>query len=212
MKGATDLAMMRVDVETAGDYGTIDVKNFTVTATDGAIVKNVKVYTTGQEKVFSPVNLFGQTSTSPYEVKGNYTMNDRGTYHFWIAYDLSTTANEAIRLLPHSLQSQQTLRLKLLAANVTATTTIEKGISGTLEVGADKEYKTIQKAVDALKTGIDGPVTISIQPGVYKENVLVPAIAGMSENNTLLITSSTGKPSDVSYTTMTSVLATLATS
>ncbi len=94
MKGATDLAMMRVDVETAGDYGTIDVKNFTVTATEGAIVKNVKVYTTGQEKVFSPVNLFGQTTTSPYEVKGNYTMNDRGTYHFWIAYDLSTTANE----------------------------------------------------------------------------------------------------------------------
>ena len=66
MKGATDLAMMRVDVETAGDYGTIDVKNFTVTATEEAIVKNVKVYATGQEKVFSPVNLFGQTTTSPY--------------------------------------------------------------------------------------------------------------------------------------------------
>ena len=197
MKGATDLAMMRVDVETAGDYGTIDVKNFTVTATDGAIVKNVKVYATGQEKVFSPVNLFGQTTTSPYEVKGNYTMNDRGTYHFWIAYDLSTTANEGDKASAALASITTNIKTETPAANVTATTTIEKGISGTLEVGADKEYKTIQKAVDALKTGIDGPVTISIQPGVYKENVLVPAIAGMSENNTLLITSSTGKSSDV---------------
>ena len=197
MKGATDLAMMRVDVETAGDYGTIDVKNFTVTATEGAIVKNVKVYATGQEKVFSPVNLFGQTTTSPYEVKGNYTMNDRGTYYFWIAYDLSTTANEGDKASAALASITTNIKTETPAANVTATTTIEKGISGTLEVGADKEYKTIQKAVDALKTGIDGPVTISIQPGVYKENVLVPAIAGMSENNTLLITSSTGKSSDV---------------
>lgn len=197
MKGATDLAMMRVDVETAGDYGTIDVKNFTVTTTDGAIVKNVKVYATGQEKVFSPVNLFGQTTTSPYEVKGNYTMNDRGTYHFWIAYDLSTTANEGDKASAALASITTNIKTETPAANVTATTTIEKGISGTLEVGADKEYKTIQKAVDALKTGIDGPVTISIQPGDYKENVLVPAIAGMSENNTLLITSSTGKSSDV---------------
>ncbi len=197
MKGATDLAMMRVDIETAGDYGTIDVKNFTVTATDGAIVKNVKVYATGQEKVFSPVNLFGQTTTSPYEVKGNYTMNDRGTYHFWIAYDLSTTANEGDKASAALASITTNIKTETPAANVTATTTIEKGISGMLEVGADKEYKTIQKAVDALKTGIGGPVTISIQPGVYKENVLVPAIAGMSENNTLLITSSTGKSSDV---------------
>ncbi|ATV28853.1 secretion protein [Prevotella intermedia] len=197
MKGATDLAMMRVDIETAGDYGTIDVKNFTVTATEGAIVKNVKVYATGQEKVFSPVNLFGQTTTSPYEVKGNYTMNDRGTYHFWIAYDLSTTANEGDKASAALASITTNIKTETPAANVTVTTTIEKGISGMLEVGADKEYKTIQKAVDALKTGIDGPVTISIQPGVYKENVLVPAIAGMSENNTLLITSSTGKSSDV---------------
>ena len=197
MKGATDLAMMRVDVETAGDYGTIDVKNFTVTATEEAIVKNVKVYATGQEKVFSPMNLFGQTTTSPYEVKGNYTMNDRGTYHFWIAYDLSTTANEGDKASAALASITTNIKTETPAANVTATTTIKKGISGTLEVGADKEYKTIQKAVDALKTGIDGPVTISIQPGVYKENVLVPAIAGMSENNTLLITSSTGKSSDV---------------
>ena len=66
-----------------------------------------------------------------------------------------------------------------------------------MEVGIDKEYKTIQAAIDALHDGIDGPVTISIQPGDYKENVLVPAIAGMSANNTLTITSSTGKHSDV---------------
>ncbi|WP_232220142.1 DUF4465 domain-containing protein [Prevotella falsenii] len=197
MKGSTNLPMMRVDVETVGDYGTVDVKNFAVTATDGAIVKNVKVYATGQDKTFASVNLFGQTTTSPYEVKGDYTMNDRGTYYFWITYDLSTTANEGDKASATLASITTNIKTETPAANVTAVTTIQKGISGTLEVGADKEYKTIQKAVDALKGGIDGPVTISIQPGDYKENVLVPAIAGMSENNTLLITSSTGKSSDV---------------
>ena len=74
--------MMRVDVEATGDYGTVDIKKFNVTATDGTIVKNVKVYATGQVDAFSPVNLFGQTTTSPYEVTGNYTIGDRGIYHF----------------------------------------------------------------------------------------------------------------------------------
>ena len=197
MKGATDLAMMRVDVETVGDYGTVEVKNFAVTATDGAIVKNVKVYATGQEKEFSPVNLFGQTTTSPYEVTGSYVMNDRGTYHFWITYDLSTTANVGDKASASLASITTNIKTETPAAAVTATTTIQKGISGTFEVGADKEHKTIQSAINALKTGIDGPVTISIQPGDYKENVFVPAIDGMSENNTLLITSSTGNYSDV---------------
>ena len=197
LKGSTDIAMMRVDVETTGDYGTVDIKKFAITATDGSIVKNVKVYATGLEKDFAPIKLFGQTTTSPYEVKGTYIMNDRGIYHFWIAYDLAMTASAGDKASAALASITTNVKTETPATAVTATTTIQKGISGTLEVGLDKEYKTIQKAIDALKDGIDGPVTISIQPGDYKENVFVPAIAGMSANNTLLITSSTGKSSDV---------------
>ena len=189
--------MMRVDVEATGDYGTVDIKKFNVTATDGTIVKNVKVYATGQVDAFSPVNLFGQTTTSPYEVTGNYTIGDRGIYHFWIAYDLATTANTGDKASAELTSIVTNVKTETPVSAVTATTTIKAGKNGTLEVGIDKEYKTIQAAIDALHDGIDGPVTISIQPGDYKENVLVPAIAGMSANNTLTITSSTGKYSDV---------------
>lgn len=197
LKGTTDFAMMRVDVEATGDYGTVDIKKFNVTATDGTIVKNVKVYATGQVDAFSPVNLFGQTTTSPYEVTGNYTIGDRGIYHFWIAYDLATTANTGDKASAELTSIVTNVKTETPVSAVTATTTIKAGKSGTLEVGIDKEYKTIQAAIDALHDGIDGPVTISIQPGDYKENILVPAIAGMSANNTLTITSSTGKYSDV---------------
>lgn len=197
LKGTTDFAMMRVDVEATGDYGTVDIKKFNVTATDGTIVKNVKVYATGQVDAFSPVNLFGQTTTSPYEVTGNYTIGDRGIYHFWIAYDLATTANTGDKASAELTSIVTNVKTETPVSAVTATTTIKAGKNGTLEVGIDKEYKTIQAAIDALHDGIDGPVTISIQPGDYKENVLVPAIAGMSANNTLTITSSTGKYSDV---------------
>lgn len=189
--------MMRVDVEATGDYGTVDIKKFNVTATDGTIVKNVKVYATGQVDAFSPVNLFGQTTTSPYEVTGNYTIGDRGIYHFWIAYDLATNANTGDKASAELTSIVTNVKTETPVSAVTATTTIKAGKNGTLEVGVDKEYKTIQAAIDALHDGIDGPVTISIQPGDYKENVLVPAIAGMSANNTLTITSSTGKYSDV---------------
>lgn len=197
LKGTTDFAMMRVDVEATGDYGTVDIKKFNVTATDGTIVKNVKVYATGQVDAFSPVNLFGQTTTSPYEVTGNYTIGDRGIYHFWIAYDLATNANTGDKASAELTSIVTNVKTETPVSAVTATTTIKAGKNGTLEVGIDKEYKTIQAAIDALHDGIDGPVTISIQPGDYKENVLVPAIAGMSANNTLTITSSTGKYSDV---------------
>ena len=197
LKGTTDFAMMRVDVEATGDYGTVDIKKFNVTATDGTIVKNVKVYATGQVDAFSPVNLFGQTTTSPYEVTGNYTIGDRGIYHFWIAYDLATTANTGDKASAELTSIVTNVKTETPVSAVTATTTIKAGKNGTLEVGIDKEYKTIQAAIDALHDGIDGPVTISIQPGDYKENILVPAIAGMSANNTLTITSSTGKYSDV---------------
>ena len=155
------------------------------------------MYATGQVDAFSPVNLFGQTTTSPYEVTGNYTIGDRGIYHFWIAYDLATTANTGDKASAELTSIVTNVKTETPVSAVTATTTIKAGKNGTLEVGIDKEYKTIQAAIDALHDGIDGPVTISIQPGDYKENVLVPAIAGMSANNTLTITSSTGKYSDV---------------
>ncbi len=59
--------------------------------------------------------------------------------------------------------------------------------SNTLYVGSEKEFTTIQKAVDAAKTGD----TVLIMPGVYEENVSVSKsiiIAGASRDSVILLT------------------------
>ena len=74
---------------------------------------------------------------------------------------------------------------------------IAQGISGTLNVGPNTTYKTIQAAVDALKDGVDGPVTISIESGKYNQRVIIPHIPGLSPVNTLTIKPASGKRGDV---------------
>ena len=74
---------------------------------------------------------------------------------------------------------------------------IAQGVSGTLNVGPNATYKTIQAAVDALKDGVDGPVTISIESGKYNQRVIIPHIPGLSPVNTLTIKAASGKRGDV---------------
>ncbi len=67
----------------------------------------------------------------------------------------------------------------------------EVAYKDTLEVGADKEYKTVQSAVDAAAamTRTDGQrVTIKVAPGTYREQVVISVpditIAGSSKDDT----------------------------
>lgn len=197
LKGQTNLPMMRIDVEAEGDYGTIDVTKFVVNADQNSIITRSKVYATDTVSTFATANLIGEATANPYEINGTYTIADRGVYKFWVAYDLSTAANlgdkASAALTNVTIGGVESTP----ESAVTATTTIKEGIKGTISVGAKEKYKTIQSAIDALNDGIEGPVTISIKPGIYKEHVNVPEIPGMSENNTLTIESSTGNPSDV---------------
>lgn len=59
-------------------------------------------------------------------------------------------------------------------------------------------YPTISDAAAALHTvGVSGPVTISILPGVYAEQVNFQSIAGTSTTNQVTFVSSTGNAADV---------------
>lgn len=197
MKGKTDLAMTRVEVTTKGTFGAVNVEKMALKVGGDNIVKNAKVYFTGTNNTFANTNLFGSATATPYEITGKATLDDQATYYFWVAYDLDSKA---------AVGNKATVEVGSITANGSnvnptgsnvAATTIRKGISGTLMVGQAEKYKTIQSAVDALKEGIDGSVTINITPGLYNEKVNVPEIEGMSEVNKLTIQSATKKADDV---------------
>ena len=68
--------------------------------------------------------------------------------------------------------------------------------------GATSDFTSMGQFVKTLeKCGIDGKVTLKIQPGTYNEAIDLKPIAGLlTTSDTLVITSSTGDTSDVVFT------------
>src|SRR5688572_30581697 len=65
--------------------------------------------------------------------------------------------------------------------------TAQAQLSGTYTIcDSGCDYSTIQAAADSLKSnGVNGAVTMEIQPGAYNEDVTVGAITGVSATNTV---------------------------
>ena len=182
MKGAETL-LQKIEVVADGDLNVLDIQKFNLAAIDLAdnALANAKIYATGTSAEFAPVDLFGKQEGGQLSINGSYKITLPGTYYFWLAGE-SITANET------------TTNVEEAAA---ASTKVVQGVSGTITVGAGADYGTIQAAVNSLKDGIDGPVTINIKRGIYNENVTVPEIPGASENNTVTLQSESGDWHDV---------------
>lgn len=198
LKGQADVAMTRVDVKVEGDNGELDINKFAYDALGAAsAVSAVRVYATGTSAVFAPTNLFGEAAADKTEVEGSYKIAQPGTYTFWIAANIATDAaeNAVASITLNSLTANG--QAVSMASPVTASATVKKGASGTLTVGAGADYGTIQAAIDAIKDGIEGPVTINVKRGIYNEKVEVPEIPGASETNTVTVQSETGSYNDV---------------
>ena len=76
-------------------------------------------------------------------------------------------------------------------------------LQGTYTLGdTNTDFTTMAQFVKTLeKCGIDGKVTLNVEPGTYTEGIDLKPIAGLFENSdTLIITSSTGDPDDVVFT------------
>ena len=191
MKGETDVPMLKVAVNVEGDHKTTEVNKIKLASYAQNVISDVKVYATGASADFSTGNLFGTKKADSNVIEGSYSIENAGTYYFFIASDINTEAAEgdAANVTLKSVNEN--------AVEATAETSVIKGISGTLTVGAGEQYNGIQEAIDALKAGIDGPVTINIKPGIYKECVKVPEIKGASANNTVTLRSESGNYKDV---------------
>ena len=199
LKGATNLPMLHVSVNVAGDKGDLQFSQFDVStggSTDG-VISAMSIFSTGTNNAFSVSNRIGGSTGLQQEITTNYAITAPGTYHFWIACDISQSA------IPGDMV-KATL-VSLIANNaeyepqneISAQLTVKKGKSGTFSVGKNGNYATIQAAIDDIATGIDGPIVINIATGTYNELVTVPEIAGTSEINTITLQSESGNYADV---------------
>ena len=195
-KGA-ETEMMRIAVEAEGDLNELDIQKFHITQTDAATVSSAQVYCTGTSDTFAPVNMFGKAEAGETEIGGSYKITVPGTYYFWLTYCMAGNAAENATATATVNSATGNAAETAVTEPATASITVAKGISGTFTVGADADYGTIQAAIDALKGGIDGPVTINIKRGIYNENVTVPEIPGTSSHNTVTLQSESGDWHDV---------------
>ncbi len=197
LRGAKDVAMLRLGVTVAGDKGKLNFSKFAVSAEGSAanVINAAKVYVTTTTD-FSTNNLIGTASESPYDVTADYTVTAPGNYYFWIAYDFNAEANagDTAQAKVTSITAGCT---DVAEGTVTASTAMKAGKKGTYTVGEGGDYATIQAAVNDIATGIEGPVVINIKSGEYNEKVNIPEINGASDINPVTIQSESGDYNDV---------------
>lgn len=196
MKGG-EARLMKIAVVADGDLNSLDIQKFNIGAFDADIISSVNVYSTGTSDAFAPVNLYGQAKAGQTEINGSYKVTLPGTYYFWLAADVASTAAENAVATATLASVTGNGTVTSLTEPVSASTTVAAGKSGTFTVGAGADFGTIQAAVNSLKDGIDGPVVINIKRGIYNENVSVPEIPGASETNTVTLQSESGDWHDV---------------
>lgn len=197
LRGQDNVLMMRVNVNVEGDYGQLTINSLALDMADASTIDSVTVFTTDTLSNFAPYQVFGKAQAAPYKVTGNYLVDKSGTYRFWVACTVDRQASTGSTLTT-ALTSVGTSEGDIAPAKkLTASATVRDGASGTITVGQGKQYGTIQAAIDAISGGIEGPVTISIAPGIYNELVNVPEIPGASAANTITIQSETGNYNDV---------------
>ena len=196
-KGQTDVPLLHVVVSVKGDNGQLSITQMQAQMQGNAPIHIYRVYATGQDNAFATTQTFATNTHNNGIFDGTYTIEKEGEYHFWLAADVESKAQVG-QTLTASLTDITANNAQVTPQTAeTANTIVAQGISGTLNVGPNTTYKTIQAAVDALKDGVDGPVTISIESGKYKENVIIPHISGLSPVNTLTIKPASGKRGDV---------------
>lgn len=94
--GTSDADLMRIEIITQGSLNPFSVTSFQLNdngCTDFfGDVSSVKIYYTGSNATFSPVNLFGSASSLTSPITGNQPLQG-GVNYFWVAFDVSPSAS-----------------------------------------------------------------------------------------------------------------------
>ena len=203
MKGAKDVPLMKFAVTIEGDHDAVNIQHFDFApffAEGTTPWAKLHLYATETSETFSTAKLYADNNNG---FSGTTDYRKPGTYYFFLAADVAQTAPAAaqITVKPSSISAGE--ETKTLDTPPTATFALQAGMHGDFTVGssAGTHYTTIKDAVTELtKRGIDGPVHLRLNAGTYDENFEIPAIAGLSETNTLTIEPTSGHRGDVTLT------------
>ena len=196
-KGQTHIPLLHIVVSVSGEKGELELTQIRAPWQGTAAIDRAEIYATDLNTTFATNSRVGSSTSNEGLFPIGYTINKAGEYHFWLTTDMPTTAKVGETLSVSLVDITADNTTVLPQTTETASTSVAQGISGTINVGANATYTTIQGAVDALKAGIDGPVTISIESGKYNERVNIPQVPGMSHTNTLTLRAASGKRGDV---------------
>lgn len=196
-KGQTHIPLLHVVVSVSGEKGELELTQIRAPWQGTAAVDRAEIYATDLNTTFATNSRVGSSNSNEGLFPIGYTINKAGEYHFWLTTDMPTTAKVGETVSVSLVDITADNATVLPQTTETASTSVAQGISGTINVGANATYTTIQGAVDALKAGIDGPVTISIESGKYNERVSIPQVPGLSHTNTLTLRAASGKRGDV---------------
>ena len=203
MKGAKDVPLMKFAVTIQGDHDAVNIQHFDFApffAEGTTPWAKLHLYATETSETFSTAKLYADNNNG---FSGTTDYRKPGTYYFFLAADVAQTAPAAaqITVKPSSISAGE--ETKTLDTPPTATFALQAGIHGDFTVGssAGTHYHSLKEAIDQLASrGIDGPVRLRLNAGTYDENFEIPAIAGLSEINTLTIEPTSGHRGDVTLT------------
>jgi len=195
VRGAAGVPLTRIAVNVSGDKGDTKVDELTFDVSD-ATVASASLYYGGTCDNFN-VNVATLLSTST-PADGNVTLTagnetgGNGTYYYFLVGDIKADAS-ADASVTSALKSIKFNGASTPVDAATQTLTVRTGLAaGTYGVGQGKEYATLADAASALADGIEGPVTLEIADGTYKENLILADIQGTSEQSPLVVKSASG--------------------
>ena len=203
MKGAKDVPLMKLAVTIEGDHNAVNIQrvDFAPFFAEGTTPwAKLHLYATETSETFSTAKLYADNNNG---FSGTTDYRKPGTYYFFLAADVAQTAPAAaqITVTPRSISAGA--ETKTLDTPPTATFALQAGMHGDFTVGSASgaHYHSLKEAISQLASrGIDGPVRLRLNAGTYDENFEIPAIAGLSETNTLTIEPTSGHRGDVTLT------------
>ena len=203
MKGAKDVPLMKFAVTIEGDHDAVNIQHFDFApffAEGTTPWAKLHLYATETSETFSTAKLYADNNNG---FSGSTDYRKPGTYYFFLAADVAQTAPAAAQITVKPSSISAGTETKTLDTPPTATFALQAGIHGDFTVGssAGTHYHSLKEAIDQLASrGIDGPVRLRLNAGMYDENFEIPAIAGLSETNTLTIEPTSGHRGDVTLT------------
>ncbi|MDE6490207.1 MAG: DUF4465 domain-containing protein [Muribaculaceae bacterium] len=158
-----------------------------IPATDGMAVKlNAEEFATAAGKMM----IYSGRSIDPERILGNTT----GYFVSKGPQDLVSEADDGSVTIQFTGKGINLKGWKIAVSLVEKPQPQMEPMAGTYIVGPSNEsrFKTLAELEKALTAGIGAPVTILLEEHVFNENFMISSIEGLSEANTLTVTSLSG--------------------